>query len=133
MALGRSASDTGHSQGYVAANIADGNAGTYWESPNGSFPQSVTVDLGADRALGRLVLKLPTGWGTRTQTLAVLGSGDGSSWTTLKPSATYVFTEGGNTVAVPLTSVTARYLRLAFTANTGWPAGQLSELEAYAP
>lgn len=27
----------------------------------------------------------------------------------------------------------ARYLRLVFTANTGWPAGQLSEFEAYAP
>ncbi len=30
-----------------------------------------------------------------------------------------------------LTPASTRYLRLTFTANTGWPAGQLSELEAY--
>ncbi|MFD7096308.1 discoidin domain-containing protein [Streptomyces xanthophaeus] len=132
MALGRTASDTGHSQGYVASHVTDGNGGTYWESANSAFPQSLTVDLGAGRTVGRLVLKLPASWGTRTQTLSVLGSADGASWSTLKGSAAYVFTEGSNTVTVPLPAATARYLRLTFTANTGWPAGQLSELEAYA-
>jgi hypothetical protein len=36
-------------------------------------------------------------------------------------------------VTINLPSGTStRYLRLSFTANTGWPAAQLSELQAYA-
>ncbi|WP_308344920.1 discoidin domain-containing protein [Streptomyces sp. ISL-94] len=80
--------------------------------------------------MGLLVQKLPVPWGTRTQTLSVLGSTDGSTWTTLKASAGYTFTEGGNTVTVPLSAAEARYLRLTFTGNTGWPAGQLAQVEA---
>jgi hypothetical protein len=34
-------------------------------------------------------------------------------------------------VAVTFTGASVRYLKLTFTANTGWPAGQLSELQAY--
>lgn len=38
----------------------------------------------------------------------------------------------GNTVTVALPAGTGlRYLRLNVTANTGWPAGQFSEVEAY--
>ncbi|WP_229885853.1 discoidin domain-containing protein [Streptomyces subrutilus] len=133
LAQGRPAADTGHSQGYVAGNVTDGNPGTYWESANNAFPQSVTVDLGAQRTVGRLVLRLPAAWGTRSQTLSVLGSADGSAWSTLKALAGYTFAEGSGTVTVPLSTANARHLRVVFTANTGWPAGQLSELEVYAP
>ncbi|MFE3555159.1 discoidin domain-containing protein [Streptomyces sp. NPDC059193] len=130
--MGRAASDTGHSQGYTAAHATDGQAGTYWESSNNAFPQPLTVDLGAERTVGRLVLRLPAAWGGRTQTLTVLGSGDGAGWSTLKASAAYAFAEGVNTVTIPLPATAGvRHLRLTFTANTGWPAGQVSELEAY--
>jgi hypothetical protein len=38
----------------------------------------------------------------------------------------------GNTVTVPLSAgTTTRHLRLTITANTGWPAAQFSEAEAY--
>ncbi|WUD85787.1 discoidin domain-containing protein [Streptomyces sp. NBC_00503] len=131
LAQGRPATDTSHTQGYVAGNVTDGNAGSYWESNNNAFPQSLTVDLGAQRTVGRLVLKLPSSWGTRTQTLSVLGSADNTAWTTVKNSASYTFTEGTNAVTIALPSTGVRYLRLTFTANSGWPAGQLSELEAY--
>ncbi|MFD3545485.1 discoidin domain-containing protein [Streptomyces sp. NPDC058655] len=133
LAQGRPVSDTGHSQGYVAGHVTDGSAATYWESSDNAFPQSLTVDLGAQRTVGRLVLTLPAAWGTRTQTLSVLGSADNSTWSTLKASAGYAFVEGANTVTVPLTPTGTHYLRLSFTANSGWPAGQLSELEVYAP
>lgn len=116
----------------MAANVTDGNAGSYWESNNNAFPQSLTVDLGATQTVGRLVLKLPVTWGTRVQTLSVLGSTDNSAWSTLKASAAYTFTEGSNTVTVTLPASGVRHLRLTVTGNTGWPAGQLSELEAYA-
>ncbi|WP_435132937.1 discoidin domain-containing protein [Actinacidiphila sp. bgisy144] len=135
LAQGRPATDTGHADVYTASNAVDGDASTYWESTDNAFPQSLTVDLGATRTLGRLVLKLPpaTAWATRTQTLSVLGSTDGSTFTTLKGAADYTFDpSSGNTATVTLGSAATRYLRLTFTANTGWPAGQLSELEAYA-
>jgi hypothetical protein len=135
LAAGRPVSDTGHTDVYVASNAVDGNANSYWESTDNAFPQSITVDLGATKAVGRLVLKLPpaTAWATRTETLSVLGSTDNSTWTTLKASAGYTFNpSSGNTATVSLGSASTRYLRLTFTGNTGWPAGQLSELEAYA-
>ncbi len=64
----------------------------------------------------------------------MLGSADGSSYTTLVGSGVYRFDPAtGNTATVALPAGTGiRYLRLNFTADTGWPAGQLSELEAYA-
>ena len=33
---------------------------------------------------------------------------------------------------VSFAATTQRYLRLTFTGNTGWPAGQISEFEVYA-
>jgi hypothetical protein len=35
-------------------------------------------------------------------------------------------------VTITFSAASVRYLRLTFTANTDWPAGQLSELRAYA-
>ncbi|WP_141698508.1 discoidin domain-containing protein, partial [Streptomyces lushanensis] len=133
LAQGRPVTESGHVDVYGAGNAVDGNAGTYWESTNNAFPQSITVDLGAAKAVKRLVLKLPpaSAWATRTQTLSVLGSTTGP-YNTLKASANYTFNpSSGNTATVSLDGTAVRYLRLTFTANTGWPAAQLSELEAY--
>ncbi|MFC5925943.1 discoidin domain-containing protein [Micromonospora vulcania] len=134
LAAGRPVTETSHSDVYAAPNLVDGNANTYWESANNAFPQSVTVDLGTSRSVSRVVLKLPpaSAWQTRTQTLAVLGSADGNSWTTVKPSAGYTFNPAsGNTATVTFAATSQRYLRLTVTGNTGWPAGQLSEFEVY--
>ncbi|MEN0128058.1 MAG: discoidin domain-containing protein, partial [Brevundimonas sp.] len=106
----------------------------YWESPNNAFPQTLTVDLGSAQTVGRVVLKLPpaAAWATRTQTLSVLGSTDNATWSTLKASAGYVFNpSSGNTVTIAVPPSAKRYVRLSFTGNTGWPAGQLSEYEVY--
>jgi hypothetical protein len=120
---------------YVPGNAGDGNQATYWESANNAFPQWIQADLGASVSVNRLVLKLPTAnWGTRTQTLTVQGSTNGSSFSTLVASAGYTFDPAsGNTVTINLNTVTTRYVRLDITANTGWPAGQLSEFEVYGP
>ena len=134
LARGRATAESSHTQNYASGNAVDGIAGSYWESANGSFPQWVQVDLGAATAVGRLVLRLPTGWESRTQTLAVQASTNGSSFGTIVGATGYTFNPGaGNTVTVNLPATTTRYLRLVATANTGWPAGQLSELEVYAP
>jgi hypothetical protein len=39
----------------------------------------------------------------------------------------------GNTATITFATTSQRRLRLTFTGNTGWPAGQLSELEVYGP
>ncbi|WBB55971.1 discoidin domain-containing protein [Verrucosispora sp. WMMD573] len=134
LAAGRYMSASGHNDVYVAANANDGNQGSYWESPNHAFPQWIQVDLGATVTVDRLVLKLPAGWGARTQTLTVQGSTNGSTFNTLVASAGYTFTPtGNNTVAVTVAPAATRHVRLLITGNTGWPAGQLSELEVYGP
>jgi hypothetical protein len=132
LAQGRPATATSVNQNYGAGNAVDGNAGSYWESGNSAFPQSLTVDLGASRAVDRVVLKLPAGWETRTQNLSVLGSTDGSSYSTLAGPAGHTFNPAsGNTVSINLPSGNRRYLRVTVTGNTGWPAAQLAEFEAY--
>jgi hypothetical protein len=135
LALGRPATATSHTDVYQAGNALDGNSSTYWESVNNAFPQSLTVDLGTTRQIARVVFKLPpvAAWGARTQTVALLGSSDGSRYSTIAGPAGYSFDPAkGNSVTVTFTATTQRYLRLTFTANTSWPAGQLSEFEVYA-
>ncbi|WP_328368375.1 discoidin domain-containing protein [Micromonospora zamorensis] len=136
MLAGLSATMTASSynQNYVASNTNDGNASTYWESANNAFPQWIQADLGATVSVDRVVLKLPpaSDWQTRTQTLSVLGSTNGSTFTTLKASAGYTFNPAsGNTATVSFTAASTRYVRVQVTGNTGWPAAQLSEVEVY--
>ncbi|GAA0555197.1 CARDB domain-containing protein [Paractinoplanes ferrugineus] len=136
LAAGKTFSASSYADVYQAGNAGDGNANTYWESNNNAFPQWLQVDLGAATQVNQAVLKLPpaTAWATRTETLAVQGSTDGSSFSTLKASAGYTFNPAsGNSVTVDFTAAAARFVRLSFTGNTGWPAGQLSELEVYGP
>jgi hypothetical protein len=122
-------------QNYTPGNAGDGNQSTYWESANNAFPQWIQADLGAAVRTDRVVLKLPAAnWGTRTQTLAVQGGTDGQNFTDLVASRGYEFSPAANnTVTVDFTAATTRYVRLRITANTGWPAGQVSEFEVYGP
>ncbi|MGW2717124.1 discoidin domain-containing protein [Streptomyces sp. NPDC001492] len=135
LAKGRPATATGSQDVYTPGKAVDGDANSYWESTNNAFPQSWTVDLGSTQTVRRLVLKLPpsTAWGARTQTITVLGSTDGSTYSTVVGSTGYRFDPAtGNTATVSLPADTSlRHLRLTVSANTGWPAGQFSEVEAY--
>lgn len=135
LAKGRPATATGSQDVYTPAKAVDGDAHTYWESANHAFPQALTVDLGSREAVRRLVLKLPpqSAWQARTQTLSVQGSADGSAWSTVVAAKDYRFDPAtGNTVTVALPDGTSlRHLRVQVTANTGWPAAQFSEVEAY--
>jgi hypothetical protein len=135
LAEGRPATATGSQDVYTPGKAVDGDANSYWESTNNAFPQSWTVDLGSTQAVRRLVLKVPpsSAWGARTQTITVLGSTDGSGYSTVVGARGYRFDPAtGNTVTVPLPpGAGLRRLRLTVSANTGWPAGQFSEVEAY--
>ncbi|MEU0945711.1 discoidin domain-containing protein [Streptomyces canus] len=134
LAKGRPATATGSQDVYTPGKAVDGDANSYWESTNNAFPQSWTVDLGSAEPVRRLVLKLPpqSAWQARTQTVTVLGSTDGSTYTTVVGAQNYRFDPAtGNTATVGLPGTGLRYLRLSVSANTGWPAGQFSEVEAY--
>ncbi|MFI5757814.1 discoidin domain-containing protein [Streptomyces sp. NPDC051569] len=134
LALGKTLTASSFTDVYPAAKANDGDKGSYWESQNNAFPQWIQADLGSSVAINQVVLKLPDGWGSRAQTLKVQGSTNNSDFTDLTASKAYTFDPAtGNTVTISLNSTTTRYVRVAITANTGQPGGQLSELEIYGP
>ncbi|WP_443058344.1 discoidin domain-containing protein [Streptomyces sp. NBC_00442] len=133
LAAGKPAAASGANGPYTAKNVTDGDQSTYWESAGSAFPQWVQADLGATGSIGEVVLKLPTSWGDRKETLSVQGSADGTSFSTLVSSASYGFTQSsGNTVKIGIAAARARFVRIEITANTGWQAAQLSSLEVHA-
>ncbi|MDX3356546.1 discoidin domain-containing protein [Streptomyces sp. ME01-24h] len=122
---------TSHAE-YGVANVTDGNQNTYWQSAGSSFPQWVQVDLGSSTSVGQVVVRLPAAWEARDETFSVQGSPDGSTFATLSGSAARSFGPGsGNTVTIDFAATPARFVRLDITANTGWPAAQVSELEVH--
>lgn len=134
VALNKTVSASSQLPGYPASNSNDANQGSYWESNNNAFPQWLQADLGAAVGVNRIVLKLPASWGARTQTLSVQGSTNGTSFSGIVASAGHNFAPASaNTVTISFPQTTTRYVRLSITANTGWPAGQISEFELYGP
>ncbi|OKP90244.1 glycosyl hydrolase [Paenibacillus sp. P3E] len=133
LAAGKTVTASSVGDVYIASNANDGNQGTYWESASNAFPEWIKVDLGANSSVNQVVLKLPASWEARTQTLSVQGSTDDSIYSDLAASASYTFnpSSSSNTVTIHFTTATARYLKVNFTANTGWPAAQVSEFEVY--
>jgi Carbohydrate binding module (family 6)/F5/8 type C domain len=136
LALNALVSASSYAQSYVPANAVDGNTSTYWEAVNGVWPSTITVNLGSVQTLGSITIDLPpsTAWSTRTQTLSVLGSTNGSSFTTLVGSATYTWSPStGNTVTIQLPSGTSdQYVELSLTANSVQNGAQASEILIYA-
>ena len=132
LAASKSTSESSHTQTYGSSAVTDGNQSSYWESANSAFPQWVQVDLGSAKSASRVVLQLPASWGARTQTLSLQGSTDNAAFSTVKASAAYTFDPAaGNTVTLTFPATTQRYFRVAVTANTGWPAGQISEFQVW--
>ncbi|MER5986668.1 discoidin domain-containing protein [Streptomyces sp. NPDC001787] len=132
IALGDSAAASSAHAGHDAANITDGDQGSYWQSAGSTLPQWVQADLGATTRVDEVVLKLPADWERRDQTVSVQGSADGTSFATLKSSASYTFSPGeANTVTVGFPATQTRFVRVTITANTGARSAQLSELAVH--
>jgi NedA-like, galactose-binding domain len=132
LAAGKPTSESSHTDVYSSGNVTDGNQSTYWESANNAFPQWVQVDLGAGQSASRVVVRLPASWETREETLSVLASTDGTNFSTVAAAASHTFAPASNnTVTITFPATTQRYFRLTITANTGWPAGQVAELEVW--
>jgi alpha-D-xyloside xylohydrolase len=120
--------------GYAATLANDGvvSQSSYWEGAGGSYPNSLTVDLGDSVGVNSIDIKLPPAWGSRTQTFSVQGSQDNSTFYTILSSATYTFDpSSSNIVTLYFPTVNTRYVQLVFTANSGAGAGQVSEIEVY--
>ncbi len=134
LAIGRPVDASSVTQTYVATNANDGDASSYWEGAGGQYPSHLTVDLGAEADVERVVVTVPPAalWSPRTQTFSVLGRSEGeSSFRTLEASAVHGFDPAsGNRVEIPLDAEVDE-IRLAFTANTGAGDGQVAELEVY--
>jgi hypothetical protein len=132
LAAGKATGESSHADVYASSNVTDSNQNTYWESANNAFPQWVQVDLGSAQSASRVVLQLPATWGARNETLSLSGSTNGTAYSTIKASATYTFDpSSNNTVTITFPATTQRYFRLDLTANTGWPAGQISEFQVW--
>jgi parallel beta-helix repeat protein len=135
LARGKAISASASQGGFPPSNAVDGDANSYWESANNAFPQTLTVDLGTAASIDKVTLRLPpsSAWGARTQTVTISGSADGGSYTTLVGSRGYAFDPAsGNTASVSFAATSQRFVRLTFTGNTGWPAGQAAEFEVAA-
>ncbi|GAB3240184.1 discoidin domain-containing protein [Kineosporia babensis] len=135
LAASRGVQESSHTQDYVAGNVTDGDVYSYWEATEG-FPQTLTIDLGKQQTVGRFVLSLPpvADWNSRAQTISFAGSKNGSSYNRIKAPAGYTFdanSGSANTVSISTAQTRVRYLKLTFSANTGWPNAQLSELRVH--
>ncbi|GAA4573609.1 CARDB domain-containing protein [Planotetraspora kaengkrachanensis] len=134
LAVGKQVTASGSVFTFVPANAVDDNLATYWEGASGSYPSTLAVGLGANADVNRVVVKLnpDSAWGTRTQTIQVLGREQSASgFTSLVAAAPYVFNPAsGNTVTIPVTARVAD-VQLRITSNTGAPAGQVAEFQVF--
>ncbi len=134
VALGKAISTSGYTQTYVPTNANDNNRATYWEGTANAYPNTLTVNLGGNHDITSVVVQLNPDsiWGTRTQTLAVLGhNASTSTFSTLVAATTYTFNPAtGNQVTIPLTA-TVSEVRLQFTSNSGAPGGQVAEFQIF--
>lgn len=83
--------------------------------------------------MSRVAIKLNGGWGARTERFEIQASTDGTTFTTVVAATDYTFDPAAdnNTVDASFPAAGYRYLRVVATANTGWPAAQIAELEVY--
>jgi len=106
LAVGKAITASSSTFTFVATNANDDNVTTYWEGAAG-YPQTLTVALGSNAVVSSVVIKLnpDAAWGTRTQTIQVLGREQSASgYSNLVSAATYTFnpSSGANTVTIPV-------------------------------
>ncbi|RED65553.1 discoidin domain-containing protein [Cohnella lupini] len=132
--LQKAFSTSNTAEAFPAELTVDGDPYTYWESTAKKFPQSLTLELDKEREIDKLILKLPPqdAWESRDQDIEVLVSQDGETFESILASKPYTFDpKKANAVEIPLDQVKAKFVRVTITGNTGWPAAQISEFEAY--
>lgn len=119
---------------FVAANANDDKVTTYWEGGAGTYPNTLTVALGANASVNSIVLKLnpDSAWATRTQTIEVLGrEQNATAFTSLSAATVHTFNPASaNTVTIPVTATVAE-VQLKVTTNSGSSGGQIAEFQVF--
>lgn len=132
LALGKTAVASTTDGSNTAANAVDASVSTFWQSAAG-LPATLTVDLGASYYVHTAKVSLPPEWvWWRNETITVLGSSDGITFSPIKAAASYGFTNVNNfavTIEMPVANV--RYVRLSVSANNLINAAQIGKLEVY--
>src|SRR5712691_1616834 len=133
LAQGKAIAASSVQQTFVATNANDGSVTTYWEGAPNTYPNTLTVSLGANANISSIVVKLDpnTIWATRTQTIQVLGHNTSTTtFTSLVAATTYTFdpATNSNSVTIPVTA-TVSDVRLSITANSGATGGQAAEFQ----
>ncbi|MFC4890947.1 chitosanase [Streptomyces beijiangensis] len=108
---------------YAGAKAVDGSASTRWASKEGSDPQWISVDLGADTALSRVQLKWEAAYG---KSYKIQTSTDGSTWT-----SAYSTTTGNGGTDDLAVSGHGRYVRMSGTQRGTAYGYSLYEFEVY--
>jgi hypothetical protein len=111
--------------GFGPARANDGSIDSFWESNDHSWPATITVDLGTNHTVTRVVLKVP--WGGRDERIEVVASTDNSTWVTLVSESMYRL----GTVTLSPSPQQARYVRLKISSNSASPAAQIGEFEVW--
>lgn len=101
----------------------DGSATTRWASKEGSDPQWISVDLGADTAIGRVQLKWESAYG---KSYRIETSTDGTTWT-----SAYSTTTGNGGTDDLTVSGHGRYVRMNGTQRGTAYGYSLYEFEVY--
>ena len=137
IALGKDITQNGHTQIYQCRNAVDGDRFTYWEGLAGAYPNIVTIDLGEAMEMtgARILLNPRQIWSARTQDVEIQVSGDGETFVTVLEKTTLSFDPmEDNSAYIPFAeTISGRYIRFLFHANTGATGGQAAEIEVYAP
>lgn len=137
IALGKEVYQNGHTQIYHSRNAVDGDRYTYWEGMANSYPNIITIDMGetVEMTGARILLNPRAIWSARTQDVEIQISDDNENFTTIIEKTALSFDPmADNSAYVPFAeTVTGRYIRFVFHANTGAAAGQAAEIEVYAP
>ncbi|MGQ4515483.1 galactose-binding domain-containing protein [Streptomyces sp. DW26H14] len=132
LAVGKPITASSSTFTFVATNANDNSTSTYWEGAGGSYPNTLTVQLGANADTQSVVVKLnpDASWGARTQNIQVLGrEQNATAFTSLVAAKDYAFNpSSGNTVTIPVSARVAD-VQLKFASNTGAPGGQAAEFQ----
>jgi F5/8 type C domain len=101
--------------GWDPNSLTDGNVNTFWEAKPDVFPASATIDIQDTVSIGRAVFQPPDNpaWGSRTETIEIQGSTDGTTFSTLQAATpvTLDAVNAHNTATVSFAPGTARRLR----------------------
>lgn len=120
---------------YNIENMIDGNTLTYFESKKGVFPAAFAIDMGSLQNVKYINIHLPPLllWETRTQEIEILGSTDGTTYTSVVAKTVYTFdaAEGNMASLVLDESVQMRYIKFVYYSNSTGYGAQISELYVF--